>query len=189
MILAAVLVTGMGGGIYFLKYRTLAVKTAALQAAREQPTALGTKKKVRVFPAVGYRAPNFSLRTLHGKTVSLKSLRGKPVYINFWATWCTYCKAEAPAIEKLQEQYGKKLVILGVDLMYSEKSVKAVARFVKQEKETYTILLDTTGAIANQYLVRAAPESVFVNPQGLVTTFYVGQMSYNEMVKAYQLAK
>ncbi len=176
-------VTILIGGISYSLWHGSAVAKAA------GTTSVAIAKKVSIFPAVGHMAPNFALKTLSGKTVSLKSLRGKPVYVNFWATWCTYCKAELQAIQRLHQHYGKKLVILGVDLTASEKSPQAVAQFVTQQKLTYDILLDTTGSVANQYLVRAAPTSVFVNPKGLITTFFVGQMSHSQMVKAYRSAK
>jgi thiol-disulfide isomerase/thioredoxin len=81
-------------------------------------------------PRAGFRAPDFTLTTLDGETVTLSDLRGQPVLINFWATWCPPCRAEMPAIQAAYEQYAaQELVVLGVDMA---ESPQTVAGFVQE---------------------------------------------------------
>jgi cytochrome c biogenesis protein CcmG/thiol:disulfide interchange protein DsbE len=104
-------------------------------------------------------------------TVDLASLRGKPVVINFWASWCEPCKSEAAALEQAWQQYRRQgVVFLGIDY----HDVTGDARtFLSHHGVTYTTLLDGSGAIGDRYGLTGVPETFFVNRQGRVVGAHI----------------
>lgn len=124
---------------------------------------------------VGEPAPDFTLRTLDGKKVSLRDFRGNTVLINFWATWCPPCRVEMPAIQAVyEEKKGQGFVVLAVNLQ--EESAVA-ARFAEEFRLTFPILLDERGQVAALYQLRGLPTSYFVDGAGVVRALRVGDMN------------
>jgi cytochrome c biogenesis protein CcmG, thiol:disulfide interchange protein DsbE len=120
-------------------------------------------------PKVGAPAPAFSLRRLDGSgSVSLASLRGKTVVLNFWASWCEPCKREAPALERLWRRYrGRDVVVLGVDTGPDAKSDGR--RFVAAHGLTYPIVFDPNALVAaNSYDVAGLPVTYVLDRRGRV---------------------
>lgn len=118
-------------------------------------------------------APNFVLKTAGGKTISLASLRGHGVWLNFWATWCPNCRVELPIVEQEHRLYGNKVDILGVDV---QESAKTVSLFVSSHGLTYPTVLDTQGGVAAAYGVTGLPTSVFVAPNGVIRAVVTGAL-------------
>lgn len=126
-------------------------------------------------PRTGFRAPDFTLATLGGETVTLSDLQGQAVLINFWATWCPPCRAELPAIQAAYERYADQgLVVLAVDMA---ESPQTVAAFAQRFGLSFPIPLDRDGQVANQYRVRAIPTSFFVDREGVVRSVFTGPMN------------
>lgn len=127
----------------------------------------------RQAPRVGMPAPDFALIDLaSGERVQLLSLRGSPVWINFWATWCEACRVEMPAMQKVYEQYKDEgLVILGVD---AQESAEAVNSYTTEGGYTWTFLIDTDGSVLNEYFVFAIPTHFFVDRNGVIKGIEVG---------------
>ena len=120
-------------------------------------------------------APDFTLPTLDGDEITLSDLRGRPVLINFWATWCPPCRFEMPAMQRVYEQYKDQgFVILAVNYRESADQVKP---FVEELGLTFPVLLDETGNVATQYRVIGLPSSYFVDKEGRVQTVQVGAMT------------
>jgi len=120
-------------------------------------------------PKVGARAPAFSLERLSGSgDLSLASLRGKTVVLNFFASWCHPCKREAPVLEKLWRRHrGDHLVVLGVDTGLDAASDGR--RFVQAHGITYPVVLDPNADIAsNVYAIANLPSTYVLNPQGRI---------------------
>jgi peroxiredoxin len=134
----------------------------------------------RVVP--GAQAPDFTLPALEGGTVSLEGLRGSPVMINFWATWCPTCRAEMPHIEAaFQEMRAAGLVVLAVDIAEDRSTVE---QYIKEEGFTFTVLLDSDGSVAARYGVTAVPETVFVDRDGVVRLYKAGPFASKEEIIA-----
>ncbi|HET7572522.1 MAG TPA: TlpA disulfide reductase family protein [Gaiellaceae bacterium] len=117
-------------------------------------------------PKVGGPAPAFSLSRLDGGgTVSLASLRGKTVVLNFWASWCGPCKREAPQLEKLWRQYrGKGVVVLGVD---SGDVAGDARRFLSAHGVTYPVVTDPDQTVsADSYRLPGLPATFVVDRRG-----------------------
>ncbi|MBI1298079.1 redoxin domain-containing protein [bacterium] len=123
-------------------------------------------------PEVGAFAPDFSLISLDGEELRLSDYRGKPVIVNFWATWCPPCRAEMPALEEIWTQYDENVVILGVD---QGESPQLVAHFTRvQVPVTFPILLDIDHSIGDGYWVRSLPTTFFIDPDGVIQDIHIG---------------
>jgi len=128
---------------------------------------------------MGSPAPDFTLQTADGATVQLAQLKGKPVWVNFWATWCVPCREEMPAMQEIYEQYrGRGLTIVAVNM---EEDVSTVRRWIDSGGFPFTFALDSDGAQVKRYNVKAAPTSYFVGPDGVIRDLKLGQISRAEM--------
>jgi cytochrome c biogenesis protein CcmG, thiol:disulfide interchange protein DsbE len=124
-------------------------------------------------PKVGSHAPAFELTALDTKSYSLKSTQGKPVILNFWASWCGPCKLEAPELVSVYEKYQGKVNIYAIDLTKND-SVQDVAAFAQKNKYPFPVLLDKEGEVANKYQVQAIPTSFFLNKDGVIVDQVLG---------------
>ena len=125
------------------------------------------------------KAPDFKLKDLNGKVVSLSDFKGKNVYVNFWASWCPPCRGEMPDIEKLyQETKDSNLVILAINLGEDTGTVKS---FIKENKYNFKILLDSDKSAGQQYNITAIPASFFIDKNGYIVNERVGAMTIDEM--------
>jgi thiol-disulfide isomerase/thioredoxin len=141
---------------------------------------------------VGSDAPDFKLTTLNGKTVELSKLRGKPVFIDFWATWCGPCRRALPHTQKLAEKYGKDAHILAINLKEDPDTVR---QFIQSNNYTFTVPMDTDGSVAAQYRVRGIPHFVLIDARGKIQFVQIGygpgieQRFETELRKAIQASK
>lgn len=141
---------------------------------------------------IGSDAPDFKLTTLDGKTVEMSKLRGKPVFIDFWATWCGPCRRALPHTQKLAEKYGKEAHILAVNLREDPETVRA---FMQQNNYNFTVPMDTTGAVGQAYRVSGIPHFVLIDARGKVQFVQIGygpgleQKFEAELKKAIQAAQ
>jgi len=116
-------------------------------------------------------APEFALNDVSGKVITLKSLRGKVVFLNFWATWCRPCRREMPAMEKLHREFRDRgLEIVAVNFREGRDDIR---KFLQELGLTFTILLDKNGKISEQYGVWHLPVSYIINRKGE----FVGKVS------------
>lgn len=124
-------------------------------------------------PMVGFLAPDFSLMTTDGDRVQLSALRGQPVVLNFWATWCPPCREEMPALEALWQRHNRgEVLILGID---QGESAATVERFARNTVQTsFPLLLDIRREIGAEYNVRALPTTFFIDAEGRIQEIKVG---------------
>jgi peroxiredoxin len=134
-------------------------------------------------PVAGHPAPDFALKTLDGETVRLSDFAGKPVLINFWATWCGPCRAEFPDFQEASIENADKLVIIGVNNTASDQ-IEWVDDFVDEMGATFPIVLDEDGQVSKTYQIRGLPTTIFVDRDGIVDEVFTGPIN-----KAYIKAK
>jgi cytochrome c biogenesis protein CcmG/thiol:disulfide interchange protein DsbE len=127
-------------------------------------------------PTVGTVAPAFTLRRLQGPgRVSLASYRGKPVVLNFWASWCEPCKGEAAVLERDWTSYRDRgVVFLGVD--YHDLASDA-RRFVSAHSLTFPMVQDGSGKVTGDYGISQVPETYVLNRQGQVVLHLAGPIT------------
>ena len=123
-------------------------------------------------PTVTNQAADFELADLNGQTVSLSGLRGRPVLVNFWATWCGPCTHEMPFIQAVHEQWSNSdLVIMAVNV--GEKSSR-VQEFMNQNGYSFPVLLDSDGQVAGKYRITGIPTSLFIDKEGIIQMMKIG---------------
>uniref|UniRef100_E6Q7X3 Putative Peroxiredoxin n=1 Tax=mine drainage metagenome TaxID=410659 RepID=E6Q7X3_9ZZZZ len=130
--------------------------------------------------SVGAMEPSWSERTDKGSMLSSSSLLGKPVYVNFFASWCPPCNDEAPDIEALSKRYASRgLQVVGVDVM--ENADKA-ALFGREHNLTYPLVVDD-GTLRDAYQLNGLPVHVFIDADGTVHAIRIGELTKAEMVR------
>jgi cytochrome c biogenesis protein CcmG/thiol:disulfide interchange protein DsbE len=127
-------------------------------------------------PLVGHPATAFTLTTFDGQPVSLESLRGKVVVLNFWASWCNpACYDEAPVLERGWRAWRERgVMVVGVDI---QDTPEAAQRFIRQFDFTFPNVRDLTGQVSIDYGVYGVPETFFIDRRGRIRVKHVGSVT------------
>ncbi|MBI4337469.1 MAG: TlpA family protein disulfide reductase [Chloroflexi bacterium] len=131
------------------------------------------------FTRVGKPAPDFALTLFGGGDFQLAQQRGKPVIINFWASWCVPCREEAPLLERTWRAYRDKgVVFVGVDIQDSESDARA---YLREFNNTYPNGPDFSGKVTIDYGVVGIPVTFFVSKDGVIARRFVGAISEGQL--------
>ena len=127
-------------------------------------------------------APDFTKQDQYGNEHTLSDYRGKVVVINFWATWCSPCRAELPDIQEVYEEYGSNqedVIILGITFpdMDKEQSKQGILDFIETQGYTFPTLFDESMELAYQYYINAFPTTFFINKDGTVEGYANGMLT------------
>jgi peroxiredoxin len=124
-------------------------------------------------PPEPLEAPDFTLPDVEGRSMRLRELRGKLVFLNFWATWCPPCRLEMPSMERLYQTFKPtEFAMLAVSI--DRQGVEAVKPFMEELKLTFPALLDQTSAVARQYGLRGLPSTYLIDQDGRLIGAAVG---------------
>lgn len=125
---------------------------------------------------VGKPAPPFTLTTLDGKSVSLASLKGKVVLLDFWASWCGPCRKSMPHLEQTYQKYQSKgLVVVGVNVdKESDKAKAFLAKLAQTVTPSYPLALDANAKVMGAYQVMSMPTAFLIGKDGVVKQKFVG---------------
>lgn len=151
------------------------------EAANRAVSILGTEpgEERRHRPAAGHKQSKVPLITRTGLADKIKSHRGKPVVVNFWASWCGPCRSETPDLVEAARRYEKgRAAFIGINVSDSDDPA---ARFIEQFKVRYPNFSDQTGKVSGQYRVTALPTTVIVGPNGNIVRRYVGQIDAGKL--------
>lgn len=137
-----------------------------------------------IAPEVGALAPPIEGQDVRGQRFSLAALRGSPVVINFWATWCGPCVAEMPALQAAYEAHrADRLHIVGIDL---DEPAADVLNWLEHFGLTHEIVIDRSGRLSALYLVRGLPSTYFVGRDGIIREIAYGPLSDRQIKAAIQ---
>ena len=127
-------------------------------------------------------APDFTLPTMTGTEITLSDLQGMPVLLNFWATWCPYCRMELPYLDAVAKQYADKATIVAIDV---GESTSQVREFFGDSKVSFIVALDVDGQVASRYGVQQyLPTTSFIDSEGIIRYVKVGAFASKEELQA-----
>jgi cytochrome c biogenesis protein CcmG/thiol:disulfide interchange protein DsbE len=137
-------------------------------------------------PLIGHPAPAFALKAVGtGETIDLSQYRGKPVIVNFWATWCRPCWDEHPVLTQTSQLLGNQVQFVGVVFQDDESKIK---NFLQQRGWAYPTLVDQAGKTAIAYGVGGVPETYFLDKNGVIVAKFAGPMSADDIQANLQKA-
>ena len=123
-------------------------------------------------------APDFTMLDWEGNEVHLTDFVGKPIVLNFWASWCGPCKMEMPDIQSFYEKYGEDVHFLIVNCTDgSRETVDSAREFIEGTDYTFPVYFDTTSAGAYTYGASSIPLTYFIDAEGNMEAYYMGAMS------------
>jgi len=141
-----------------------------------------------VSPLLGHPAPDFTLAALSthsAPALHLASLKGKPVMLNFWASWCDVCKAEARLLQNTwQRVQGQGIVFVGIDIQDTQSDGLS---FLQTYGITYPNVVDADGSVTINYGVTGVPETFFLNRQGVIVKKVIGELTEQTLENNLQL--
>ncbi len=137
-----------------------------LHAAQQQPSSL-----------IGSQVPDLTIQSLDGNLVSLRALKGKPLVINFWASWCVPCRQEAPVLADAARRMSGQVQFVGVDIQDTDSAARA---YEAEIKSPYPVGPATHGSYRD-FGVTAPPETFFVDRHGTVVSRIIGPVDKQQM--------
>lgn len=124
-------------------------------------------------PLIGQPAPAFAVKDLEGQSITLAAFRGKPLLLNFWATWCIPCRKELPALQRFATEQHGRWAVLGIDEL---ESAAAIGAFAHPLGVTYPLAVDGDGSVGQRYRVQGMPTSFAIDAQGIVRQTQLGAL-------------
>ena len=164
----------------FLKILIILLTVAVLAAAfwRFNPSGDASTINQKNSNAV----PNFTVYTMDGEEVQLSDFLGKPIVLNFWASWCGPCKAEMPDLEAAWQAYGEDIQFVTVNLTDGrQETVESATAYIAQQGYTFPVYYDTAMSAAQAYGVNSIPRTYFIDAEGTLVS------AVKQMITAQQL--
>jgi cytochrome c biogenesis protein CcmG/thiol:disulfide interchange protein DsbE len=141
----------------------------------------GVDLSIPAEPKVGFRAPDFTLQTIDGRTLQLADLLGRPLVINYWTTWCVPCKQEMPILEELNKEYAAKgIVFLSVNAI-DQDSLDKVQALVAEMGLSFPVMLDKGHQFADEYQAIFFPTTFIVDAKGVIREVNLGDSTEEEL--------
>ena len=126
-------------------------------------------------------APDFTMQDADGNEVKLSDFQGQPVVLNFWTSWCGYCKEEMPYFEAAYKQYGDQIQFIMLNPVKSEKSSGDGEDFIADSDYTFPVFYETAGKAITLYGLRSFPATVFIDAEGNIVKKNIGAMSQTKL--------
>jgi cytochrome c biogenesis protein CcmG/thiol:disulfide interchange protein DsbE len=137
-------------------------------------------------PATGKSVQDFTLLDINGQSVRLSALRGKPVVVNFWATWCVPCREEMPLLGRSADQLKDRVVFLTIN---NDEQANVVREFMDELSIQMPALLDPGGKINELYYVQSYPNTFFIDSDGVLRAQHIGQLDESLLNRGLEAVK
>lgn len=132
---------------------------------------------------VGNPAPDFQLQDIAGQTIALSSLRGNPVILNFWASWCSPCRHEMPFIQQIYEDWQSEgVILLSINL---RETYSVATQFMESNELSFPVLFDTDGSVGLDYKVSGIPTTFFIDRDGIIQAKKLGSFNSVAEIESY----
>ena len=161
---------------------TAGLATVATAAPTTEPAVEITEEATAPTEEPDYSAPNFSMEDWDGTVVRLADFVGKPIVLNFWASWCGPCKSEMPDFEEAYQKYGDKIHFIMLNCTISDSMDDAKA-LIEDSGYTFPVYFDTTGEASYAYGTSSIPMTFFINENGELVTYARGALSVDLLEK------
>lgn len=133
-------------------------------------------------------APDFTVLDAQGNKVNLSDMKGKPVVLNFWASWCPPCKSEMPHFNEVYKKSKENVVFMMVDLVDGQRETVAKGQsYVTEQGYSFPVYFDTTQEAANVYQISSIPTTLLIDKDGYVVTGYQGAIDIEKLEKGIEL--
>ena len=127
---------------------------------------------------IGQTASNFTVKDKAGKNVSLADFKGKPVVVNFWASWCPPCKEEMPFFNEVYKEVGSEVEFMMVDLVDGSRETQAKAKaFIKDNNYSFPVYFDTDKSASIAYSIYSIPTTIFIDKTGKIVQTHTGALT------------
>ena len=136
------------------------------------------------------KAPDFTVFDANSNPVKLSDLFGKPIVLNFWASWCPPCKGEMPEFNEVYKEVGKDITFMMVDLVDGQRETKEKgAQYIKAEGFSFPVYFDTKQDAAKKYGIMSIPTTLFIDKDGYIVTGAQGAIDTKTLKKGIDLIK
>ena len=178
LVLAFVLVLGGAGILYHQLGQKLTPDLLATQAAQETEAAEASAPPAHTTAPANHLTPEFTVYDLEGKEVHLSDFFGKPIVLNFWASWCGPCQMEMPDFNEKYLEIGEKVQFLMVNMTDgSRETVETASAFIAEQGYSFPVFYDTDMDAATVYSVYSLPTTYFIDVEGYTVARATGAIS------------
>jgi len=151
-----------------------------------QTLAEGTDNSIYEPAFAAAAAPDFTMQDASGKTVKLSDFKGTPVVLNFWTSWCKYCKDEMPYFESAYKKYGNQVQFIMLNDVKAERSSDGGKTFMKESGYTFPVFYETEGKATTLYGLRGFPATIFIDADGNIAEKNIGAISQAKLNETIQ---
>jgi len=131
-------------------------------------------------------APDFTVVDIEGNSYRLSDLRGKPVVLNFWASWCPPCRQEMPEFDRAHRELGGEIMFMMVNLTSRRETEDIASKFVQDNGYGFPVYFDTQGQAANAYHVSGIPATFFIDREGRVVSSQAGALNWAALMRGIE---
>ena len=139
---------------------------------------------VVLYNFLGSRTEHSSIGESSSPAVSLSDMKGRPVIINFWASWCSPCRSEMPHFDKMYKEYGNEIQFMMVNLTGDSETVDTASSYIESEGYSFPVYYDTDGEGASAYSVYSIPATYFIDAEGNIVSQAQGALDESTLQKA-----